>query len=232
MRGNPGLPVINGEVVRVTPDGLFGWLASAPCGAFAVSLDQTIVFWNGGARAVLGYPAGRVVGQKCYEVMAGLGDSGLTPDCAGGCACMRYARVGMVPAPMDVMMRCASGARKLLKVQPMVVSGVGDSGPLVVYLFGDAAEESSTGAFRWEAGQGSSRGPLTAREVEVLRYLALGWDVAHIATEMGLSPHTVRNHSTNLRRKLDVRSSLEAVMAAVRLGVLTFDEDRRETDGS
>ena len=106
------------------------------------------------------------------------------------------------------------------------------AGRLVVYLFDDAAEESSTGAFRWEAGQGSSGGPLTAREVEVLRYLALGWDVAHIATEMGMSPHTVRNHSTNLRRKLDVRSSLEAVMAAVRLGVLTFDEDRRETDGS
>ena len=58
MRGNHWLPAINGKVVRVTPDGLFGWLASAPCGAFAVSLDQTIVFWNGGARAVLGYSAG------------------------------------------------------------------------------------------------------------------------------------------------------------------------------
>ena len=39
----------------------------------------------------------------------------------------------------------------------------------------------------------------------------------------------VRNNSTNLLRKLYVRSSLEAVMAAVRMGVLTFDEDRRET---
>ena len=164
--------------------------------------------------------------------MAGLEDSGLTPDCAGGCASVRYARVGMVPAPMDMMMRCASGARKLLKVQPMVVSGVGDSGPLVVYLFGDAAEESATGARRWEVAPGSSGGPLTAREIEVLRYLALGWDTAHIAVEMGLSPHTVRNHSTNLRRKLDVRSSLEAVIAAVRLGVLTLDEDRRETNVS
>ena len=54
----------------------------------------------------------------------------------------------------------------------------------------------------------------------MLCYLALSWDIANIATEMGLSPHTVRNHSTNLRRKLDVRSSLEAVMAAVRLGIL------------
>ena len=42
----------------------------------------------------------------------------------------------------------------------------------------------------------------------------------------------MRNHSTNLRRKLDVRSSLEAVITAVRLGVLTLDEDRRETNVS
>ena len=216
----------------MTPDGLFGWLASAPCGAFAVSLDQTIVFWNGGARAILGYSSGRVVGQKCYQVMAGLEDSGLTLDCAGGCATFRYARVGMVPAAMDVMMRCASGARKLLRVQPMVVSGVADSGPLVVYLFGDTAEESSTGSVRWQVEQGSSGGPLTAREVEVLRYLALGWDIAHIATEMGLSPHTVRDHSTNLRRKLDVTSSLEAVMAALRMGLLTFDDVQRDLGDS
>ena len=67
---------------------------------------------------------------------------------------------------------------------------------------------------------GGAGGSLTAREIEVLRYLALGWDIANIATELGLSPHTVRNHSTNLRRKLDVRSSLEAVMVAMRLGIL------------
>ena len=91
-------------------------------------------------------------------------------------------------------------------------------------------EESSTGALRWQVEQGSSGGWLTAQEVEVLCYLALGWDIANIATEMGLSPHTVRNHSTNLRRKLDVRSSLEAVMAAVRMGVLRFEEERRGTD--
>ena len=137
-----------------------------------------------------------------------------------------------MPAPMDIMMRCASGARKLVRVQPMVVAGVGDSGPLVVYLFGDAAEQSSTGVPRWQVGPGSSGGPLTEREVEVLRYLALGWDTNSIAEEMGLSPHTVRNHSTNLRRKLDVRSSLEAVMVAVRLGVLTFDSGGPEIRGS
>ena len=190
-----------------------------------VNLHKTIVLWNSGARKVLGYSAGRVVGQKCYDVMAGAEDSGLTPDCAGGCACLRYARVGMMPAPMDIMMRRASGAWKLIRVQPMVVAGVGDTGPLVVYLFGDLAEQSSTGVARWQVVPEGAGGPLTAREVEVLRYLALGWDTNSIAEELGLSPHTVRNHSTNLRRKLDVRSSLEAVMAATRLGILTLGEN-------
>ena len=47
-----------------------------------------------------------------------------------------------------------------------------------------------------------------------------------------MSPHRVRTHSTNLRRKLDVKTRLEAVIAAVRMGVLTFDDERRETGGS
>ena len=129
-------------------------------------------------------------------------------------------------------MRCSSGARKLLKVQPMVVSGVGDSGPLVVYLFDDAEGETRARPLRWEEGRGSRSGSLTAREMEVLRYMALGWNMANIAVELGVSPHTVRNHSTNLRRKLDVKTQLEAVITAVRMGVLTFDDERRDTGGS
>ena len=123
--------------------------------------------------------------RNAMKLWPGATDSDLTPDCAGGCASMRYARVGMIPAPMGMMMRCASGARKLLKVQPMVVSGVGDSGPLVVYLFDDTAEQSLTGVRRLGKARGGAGGPLTPREIEVLRYLALGWDIANIAAEMG-----------------------------------------------
>ena len=131
----------------------------------------------------------------------------------------------MVPAPMDLTIRYASGAGKLVRVHPMVVSRVGDASPLVVYLFGDAAEETLAAGFTpTAAARSAAGGPLTERELEVLRYLALGWDTASIAAELGVSPHTVRNHSTNLRRKLDVRSSLEAVMIAVRLGLLSGDE--------
>ena len=63
----------------------------------AVSLNRTIAFWDRKAREMLGYTAERLVGAKCSEIPAGLGRSGLTPECAGCCACMRYARAGLAP---------------------------------------------------------------------------------------------------------------------------------------
>ncbi len=104
------------------------------------------------------------------------------------------------------------------------MSGSRDSGPVVVYLFGATEEDTSAAYMHWTVEPGRAAGPLTAREVEVLRHLALEWEVAQIAAELGLSTRTVRNHSTNLRRKLDVGSSLDAVVVDVRLGLLTFDD--------
>ena len=47
------------------------------------------------------------------------------------------------------------------------------AGVLAVCLFGDATEERPTATLRWE-GAGGTSGPLMAREMDVLRYLALG----------------------------------------------------------
>ena len=60
--------------------------------------------------------------------------------------------------------------------------------------------------------------------MEVLRYPALGWDNAKIAGELVVILHVARNDAKELRRKLDVGSRLEAVMAAVRLGILTLGD--------
>ena len=61
---------------------------------------------------------------------------------------------------------------------------------------------------------------LTARERQVLSYLALGWDTKLIAQEMGVSWYTARNHIDNLRVKLGASNRLEAVVVAMRLGLI------------
>jgi PAS domain S-box-containing protein len=55
---------------------------------------------------------------------------------------------------------------------------------------------------------------LTPRQLEILRLLADGRATDEIATELRLSPTTVRNHIANLISALGVHSRLQAVAAA------------------
>jgi DNA-binding NarL/FixJ family response regulator len=66
------------------------------------------------------------------------------------------------------------------------------------------------------AGSGS----LTDREREILDLLAAGLPNADIGVRLSLSVHTVRNHVANLSAKLGAHSKLEAVVIAVRDGLV------------
>jgi two-component system response regulator DesR len=61
---------------------------------------------------------------------------------------------------------------------------------------------------------------LTQREQEVLDLIALGATNREIAAQLYLSPHTVKEHSSSLYRKLEARNRAEAVVRAHRLGLL------------
>jgi LuxR family maltose regulon positive regulatory protein len=52
---------------------------------------------------------------------------------------------------------------------------------------------------------------LTAREIEVLRRLTSPLSLGEIASELYLSPNTVKTHTATLYRKLGARSRSEAV---------------------
>ncbi len=65
-------------------------------------------------------------------------------------------------------------------------------------------------------------GNLTAREREVLAYLAEGTDNEGIAEKLVISPETVRTHIRNLITKLGVHSRLEAVALVTQNGL--FEE--------
>lgn len=61
---------------------------------------------------------------------------------------------------------------------------------------------------------------LTARESDVLRWIARGYSYAEIAEREGISKHTVQMHIKNLYGKLAVHSRGEAVYEASRLGLV------------
>ncbi len=61
---------------------------------------------------------------------------------------------------------------------------------------------------------------LTDREREVLQRLADGCNVAEIASELHLSPHTVRNHIRRAMSSLGVHRRLDAVVVAAQAGMI------------
>jgi PAS domain S-box-containing protein len=61
---------------------------------------------------------------------------------------------------------------------------------------------------------------LTPRQAQVLRLLAMGRSTEQIAAELGVARETARNHIRAVLRAFDVHSRLEAVVAAMREGLL------------
>jgi DNA-binding NarL/FixJ family response regulator len=61
---------------------------------------------------------------------------------------------------------------------------------------------------------------LTSRERDVLRLMARGLDARAIAGDLGISVHTCRGYVKSILYKMDAHSQLEAVMKAIRLGLL------------
>lgn len=83
------------------------------------------------------------------------------------------------------------------------------SGPI-----GDSNQSLPTGKSkdRFPAG-------LTPREVEVLALIATGMTNAEIAQHLFISPHTVKNHVTNIYKKLKVEDRTQIALWAIASGL-------------
>jgi two-component system, NarL family, response regulator DegU len=65
--------------------------------------------------------------------------------------------------------------------------------------------------------------PLTPREMEILKYIGQGYLNKQIAVELGISEQTIKNHVTSILRKLNANARTEAVVLALRKGLITIN---------
>jgi RNA polymerase sigma factor (sigma-70 family) len=68
---------------------------------------------------------------------------------------------------------------------------------------------------------------LTEREKEILQLLAEGKTNKDVAQLLNLSPNTVETHRTRLMQKLDLHSTAEIVLYAVRKQIISYQETNR-----
>src|SRR5690606_8917346 len=67
---------------------------------------------------------------------------------------------------------------------------------------------------------------LSPRELEILELLVNGRDAAAAAGSLELSIHTVRSHLKNIFRKLEVHSTVGAVLVAFGAGLVPAEADQ------
>ncbi len=130
---------------------------------------------------------------------------------------------------------CAAIREQSPTTRVLLISGAGRMSPAAARAAGasgfvskdlDAAEV--TRAVRMVAGgvnlfppKGAQPEPmLSEREREVLNLIAAGSTNREIAEQLYLSPHTVKEHTSALYRKLGARNRAEAVQRAQRIGLI------------
>lgn len=65
---------------------------------------------------------------------------------------------------------------------------------------------------------------LSDRQVEILQRIANGAGTKQVARELGITQKTVHNHLNAVYRKLDTQNLTQAVLSAVRLGIIDLDQ--------
>jgi two-component system response regulator DegU len=72
----------------------------------------------------------------------------------------------------------------------------------------------------WRSESEAIISPLTPREIEILQFIAQGYLNKQIAAELGISEQTIKNHVTSILRKLNANARTEAVVVAIKQGLI------------
>lgn len=65
---------------------------------------------------------------------------------------------------------------------------------------------------------------LSARELDVLKLIARGFSNDEIARTLFISPHTVKNHVSNIYRKMGMDDRTQVAITALRLGLVPLEK--------
>ncbi|MGW8224909.1 MAG: response regulator [Anaerolineales bacterium] len=120
----------------------------------------------------------------------------------------------------------AQNVREIVKGNYVIGSEVMDEEQLKIWMTPDSDDGSS---FYREFGEPYE--PLSKREMEVLGELTKGMSNKEIATSLGISHQTVKNHVTSILRKLDVDDRTQATLYALKRGWVRLQDDDKEIQG-
>lgn len=207
--------------------------------AFASDESGRIVIWNRAAEKLLGYPAPRVLGRPCHEILCGMDVFG-NRYCDEDCNLQRITRRGGSIRAFRWNLLVSSGERLDTFCSVITVGGPRPGQFTLIHVLQPALglqtsdflrqrlEEQvhdspatappslPVGAEHTPASASHDSVSLTGREVEILRLTSGGASAREIADHLYISVATVRTHIRNILRKMDAHTKVQAVAMALR----------------
>jgi PAS domain S-box-containing protein len=201
--------------------------------AFVVTLEGEICFWNAAAEQLFGYKAADVLNKTCDDVLKGkvaLGSVVYT----GECSVLRCAAHSESIPTFDLEVTTGSGQRKWVSVSTIVFEDSRLHRRLVAQLAHDIHDrkevEQAFSKMMETAEQVISIGDRGARpapveslsdqEERILKLFAQAMNSGQVARELGITLATLRNHLHAINQKLRTHNRLEAVLHAMRRGLI------------
>jgi PAS domain S-box-containing protein len=201
--------------------------------AFAVTLEGDICFWNAAAQRLFGYTAADVLNRPCHEILDGRDALGAAI-WAGASSIQRCAaHTESIPA-FDLEVTTSAGNRIWVSVSTIVFEDSRVHRRLIAHLAHDISsrkEREQAFSEMMEASRrvvslgdtGAQPAPvelLSEQEKRILQLFAKARNSGQVAKELGIALPTVRNHLHAINRKLRTHSRLEAVLHAMRRGLI------------
>ena len=201
--------------------------------AFTVDLQGDIRTWNKAAENLFGYPASNAVGNACATLLKGRVDS-LTPVCCESCDVLECIRSGRDVSNFDMEISTRAGRRLWVNVSLLVTYDEHTERRLIIHMMRDIrrrkkAEQLTREMFRIakslvnsaeQSGELPPMVPLTSQEKKILSLMIDGKATKEVAAELQISMSTLRNHISHINQKLHAKNRTEAVMKALKRGII------------
>jgi PAS domain S-box-containing protein len=212
---------------------LFTLLDGTADAAFSVDENGLICSWNRAAERLFGYPSSEVFHKPCADLLQGRGSLG-TPVCSHGCAVIECAAAHREIPNYDLEVNARGDQRIWVNVSILVFQDNRTKRRLLVHLTRDITERKKNeeltqkvletakqlASLPNESDPAAPVSPLTKQEQQVLRLLADGKTPAEAARILRITPRTLRNHIHHANQKLKTGNRLEAVIHALRRGLI------------
>jgi PAS domain S-box-containing protein len=203
--------------------------------AFVVNNEGAVVAWNEAAGKLFGVTAEQAIGQLCRKIVQGIDECGVV--CSPNCTVQRAVSKRHLLESFDLQVQTVDG-EQWCNVSVVIAESNSSTEVCAIHIVRPVdlrkrlemmVRDFAVRNLRLPADQAvamiasrtaARESDLSAREIEVLRFLGKGSTTRSIAAQLHISRTTVNNHVQHILRKLDSHTRLEAIRRAEHAGLI------------